>query len=97
MLRKRTFALEFFLSCLWLFGLLLKTEHMGKPWIKTHTPRSRGGDVCRHVRAPRRREREGERVPRALLAARGVVGWAVLHPLVAPRRRGPRDDVCVAF
>ena len=21
-----------FLSCLWLFGLLLKTEHMGKPW-----------------------------------------------------------------
>ena len=23
---------EFFLSCLWLFGVLLKTEHMGKPW-----------------------------------------------------------------
>ena len=21
-----------FLSCLWLFGSLLKTEHMGKPW-----------------------------------------------------------------
>ena len=21
-----------FFSCLWLFGLLLKTEHMGKPW-----------------------------------------------------------------
>ena len=47
--RAREFSEETkFLSCLWLFGLLLKTEHMGKPWnnesILMPKPKKRGSD-----------------------------------------------------
>ena len=40
-----------FLSCLWLFGLLLKTEHMGKPRGITSHSTEKWWAVCgRHVR-----------------------------------------------
>jgi len=57
-----------FLSCLWLFGLLLKTEHMGKPrGITSHSSQHREvvGMFGRHVRqkelAPSAKPTEGEK------------------------------------